>query len=96
MYFQRATNSVQRNVPSVQRQIGINNQQYQSPNVINFSGQSQAKSIQETPQGNFVKDQLDSLYISLKKENQVLKDKLSMISLQVEQAEQKLQEYKKV
>ncbi|CAK58597.1 unnamed protein product (macronuclear) [Paramecium tetraurelia] len=96
MYFQRATNSVQRNVPSVQTQIAISNQQFLSPVGKHSSAQSQGKSIQETPNGNFVKEQLDSLFINLKKENQVLKEKLSLISSQVEDAEQKLQLYKKV
>ncbi|CAD8144190.1 unnamed protein product [Paramecium pentaurelia] len=95
MYFQRATNSVQRNVPQIQTQIAISNQQYLSPNGRYSSNQSQVKSIQETPKENFVKEQLDSLYFNLKKENQVLKEKLQMISSQVEEAEQKLQIYKK-
>ncbi|CAD8085370.1 unnamed protein product [Paramecium primaurelia] len=94
MYFQN-TNSAQRNVPVIQLQTPYNNQQYRSSTNQYFTIQSQTRPFQESPKTNNTKEQLDSLYINLRKENQTLKDKLQHISAQVDEAQLKLEQYKK-
>ncbi|CAD8097863.1 unnamed protein product [Paramecium sonneborni] len=94
MYFQH-TNSAQRNIPVIQLQTPFNNQQYRSPTNQYYTVSSQTRPFQESPKQNKTKEQLDSLYINLKKENQTLKDKLQHISAQVDEAQQKLDYYKK-
>ncbi|CAD8176558.1 unnamed protein product [Paramecium pentaurelia] len=94
MYFQQ-TNSAQRNIPVIQLQTPFNNQQYSSPTNQYYSIPSQPRPFLESPKANNMKEQLDSLYINLRKENQSLKDKLQHISAQVDEAQQKLEQYKK-
>ncbi|CAD8094315.1 unnamed protein product [Paramecium sonneborni] len=94
MYFQH-TNSAQRNVPMIQLQIPFNNQQYRSPSNQYYTISTETRPFQESSKSNNTKEQLDSLYINLRKENQTLKDKLQHISSQVEEALQKLEYYKK-
>ncbi|CAD8181587.1 unnamed protein product [Paramecium octaurelia] len=94
MYFQN-TNSAQRNVPVIQLQTPFNNQQYRSPTNQYYTIQTQPRPFQESPKTNNTKEQLDSLYINLRKENQTLKDKLQHISAQVDEAQLKLEQYKK-